>query len=91
MTTKALDCLVELRQSLPEAARETIVAIAENTAQHEVELDLTSEEERLIEKSREDFKHGRSLTMEEFSVDIATLFEERRRKDRGARRRGHAV
>jgi hypothetical protein len=70
MTTKTPDRVVELWPSLPEAARKTIVDIAERTSPRELPLDLTSEETRLLEQGQDDFKHGRTLTLDEFSADM---------------------
>jgi TRAP-type C4-dicarboxylate transport system substrate-binding protein len=80
MTIRTPDRVVELWPSLPEAARKTILDIAENTSPREVPLELSKEEERLIEQAQEDFRHGRVLTMDEFTSDMAAFVAELRQK-----------
>ncbi len=78
MTTKTPDRVVELWPSLPEATRRTIVDIAESIASREAPLNLTPDEERLLAQARDDFKHGRALTMDEFSAEMEAFMAELR-------------
>jgi hypothetical protein len=41
-----------------------------------MELSLTPEEERLIEQTRDDFKHGRALTLEQLNAEMGTFIAE---------------
>jgi hypothetical protein len=76
MKTNTLERIVELWPSLPETARATIVDIAESASPREMELDLTPEDERLIEQSREDFRQGRTLTLEQYRTEMDTFMAE---------------
>lgn len=76
MKTRALDRIVELWPSLPEATRASIVDIAETASPREMELDLTPEEERLIEQAQDDFKHGRTLTVAQYKDEMGTFMAE---------------
>lgn len=75
MSTKTLDRIVALWPELPEAARQSILDIAETHAPHETELELTPEEEGLILQGIDDFEHGRTLTLEEFEARSAAFME----------------
>jgi hypothetical protein len=83
MKTNTLERIVELWPNLPETARATIADIAENASPREVELDLTPEEERLIEQAQEDFRQGRTLTLEEFNAEMDVFMADQRRKANG--------
>jgi hypothetical protein len=85
MKTNALERIVELWPSLPETARATIADIAENASSGEMELDLTPDEERLIEQAQDDFKHGRTLTLEQFNAEMDTFMADQRQKASGQR------
>ena len=74
MSITTPDRLIELWPSLPQEAREQIVEIAESSVAEEGELELTPEEEVLLEQAREDFRLGRVLSMEEFKADLDQLF-----------------
>jgi TRAP-type C4-dicarboxylate transport system substrate-binding protein len=76
MKTNTLERIVELWPSLPETARATIADIAESASPREMELDLTPEEERLIEQAQDDFKHGRTLTLEQYRAEMDTFMAE---------------
>lgn len=68
MDTKSPDRVVELWPDLPEQARRAIVEIAEGTAGRP--LQMTPDEEALIEQAREDFLHGRTMSMVDFSSEM---------------------
>jgi hypothetical protein len=62
------EALATIQASLPALADEQVDALAEMVAawaQPQTPLDLTPEELAGIERSREDFKHGRTYTSEE--------------------------
>ena len=71
MTTITLDRIVELWPHLSDEAREKLVEIAEENAGGS--LQLTPEEERLIEQSREDFRQGRSVSLSEWRAELDTF------------------
>lgn len=71
MTAKTPDRIVELWPYLPEATRADIIARAESIATEAV--DFTAEELAGIERGREDFKHGRTLTAEQFDSKMDTF------------------
>jgi hypothetical protein len=78
MTTKTPDRVVELWPSLPEAARKTVVDIAERTSPREAPFELTPDEERLLEQGQEDFRQDRTQTLDEFSSDMDAFMAELR-------------
>jgi hypothetical protein len=78
MTTKTPDRVVELWPSLPEAARKTIVDIAERTSPREAPFELTPDEDRLLEQGQEDFRQDRTQTLDEFSSDMDAFMAELR-------------
>jgi hypothetical protein len=70
LKTNTVERIVELRPSLPETTRAAIADMAENAPQRELELDLTAEDDRLIEQAQDDFKHGRTLTLEQYKAKM---------------------
>ena len=80
MTIKTPDRVVELLPSLPEAARKVIVDIAETPSPREISFALTPDEERLLEQAQDGFKHGRTLSLEQFSAEMAAFMAGLRRK-----------
>jgi hypothetical protein len=78
MSTITPDRIVELWQSLSEEARVKLVAIAESIAEADTPLELTPEEELLLEQAREDFKHGRTLSLDELDAELDLVFDELR-------------
>ena len=74
MSTLTPDRIVELWPNLSEAAREKLVEIAESIAQADTPLTLSSAEEALLAQSREDFAHGRTVTLEDFKADLDAFF-----------------
>jgi hypothetical protein len=78
MPTKAPDRVVVLRPSLPEAARKTIVDIAERTSPREAPFEFTPDKERLLEQAQEDFRQDRTQTLDEFSSDMDAFMAELR-------------
>ena len=82
MSITTPDRIVELWPSLPQEARQQIVEIAESSVAGEAELELTPEEEVLLEQAREDFRLGRTVGMEEFKADLDQLFVDLRAKSK---------
>jgi hypothetical protein len=67
------EALAKIQASLPALADEQVDALAEMVAawaQPHDPLDLTPEELAGIERSREDFKHGRTLTDDEYQAEM---------------------
>ena len=79
MSTKTVERVVELWPDLPEPTRQIILELAEAHAAAEGELELTPEEERLLEQGLDDFKHGRTLTRDEFEARSAAFVESLRK------------
>jgi TRAP-type C4-dicarboxylate transport system substrate-binding protein len=80
MKTNTLERIMELWPSLPETTRAAIVDIAERASPSDADLELTPEEERLIEQAQDDFKHGRTLTLDQFNADMDAFIADQRRK-----------
>ena len=80
MSTITPERIVELWPSLSAEARRKIIEIAETHAKREATLDLTQDEEQLLARARDDFKHGRTLSMDEFRADMDTFMAGLRRK-----------
>ena len=76
MTITTPDRLIELWPSLPQEAREQIVEIAESSVAGEAELELTPEEEVLLEQAREDFRLGRTLSAKEYHAEMDLFMQE---------------
>jgi hypothetical protein len=70
MTILTPNRIVELWPSLPDAARRELIELAEINAGSSKPLDLTSEDERLLGQARDDFKQGRTLSMDEYRADM---------------------
>ena len=75
MDTKTPDRIVELWPILPEDARETLVKRAERTAGKAEPLVFLDEELAGIEQGRQDFKQGRTLSLQEYRTDMDAFFE----------------
>ena len=75
MDTKTPDRIAELWPILPDDAQEALVKLAERTADKAEPVDFSDEELAGIEKGREDFKHGRTLSMQEYRADMDAFFE----------------
>ena len=76
MSTVTPDRIVELWPHLSDEAREKLVEIAEEDAGDS--LQLTPEEERLIEQSREDFRQGRVLDEDEYRAEMDAFMQQLR-------------
>ena len=74
MSTITPDRIVQLWPSLSEEARKKLVEIAERIAEADVPLELSPDEEKLLEQAREDFKHGRSLSLDDYKADLDEFF-----------------
>jgi hypothetical protein len=84
MTTKTPDRIVELWPHLSEAARVDLITRAETIAAQadtpESVGEFTAEELAGIERGREDFKHGRTLSAEQFESNMDTFMSGLRQK-----------
>ena len=78
MSTNTPDRILELWPSLSDEARERLVEIAESIAGADVPLVLSSAEEQLLKQAREDFRHGRTQSLDDFKADLDVLFAELR-------------
>jgi hypothetical protein len=78
MTTKTPVRIVELWPDLSEAARADLLKRSEALAADAVAL--TAEELAGIERGREDFKHGRKLSAEQFDSNMDAFIDELRQK-----------
>jgi hypothetical protein len=72
---KDLDRVVELWPSLSDEARADIVDIVEGAVGQLTMRPLTTRELMMIEKSREDFKHGRTMTGDEVGKYFDAYFK----------------
>ena len=52
-----------------------IAAIMEADAGKEAPLNLSSEEERLLERARDDFRHGRALDADEYHAGMSAFMQ----------------
>ena len=82
MSTITPDRIVELWPSLSEEARAKLVGIAESIAEPDMPLDLSPEEELLLEQAREDFRQGRTISLDEYEAELDVLFDELRAKSK---------
>ena len=76
MSITTPDRIVELWPSLPQEARQQIVEIAESSVAGEAELELTPEEEVLLEQAREDFRLERVLSAKEYHAEMDLFMKE---------------
>ena len=75
MSTTTPERIVELWPSLPEAARERLVELAESIAVKAAPFDFTAEELAGIERGRDDFKHGRTSSLTDYRADMDAFFD----------------
>jgi hypothetical protein len=81
MITKTPDRIVELWPHLSEAARADLIARAETIAAAQPDAFVfTPEELAGIERGRQDFKHGRTLTVDQFESNMDTFMTGLRQK-----------
>jgi hypothetical protein len=83
MTVKSaqtIDRLVELWPHLPEAVRTELITRAETIAANTDSVPFTAEELAGIEQGREDFKHDRTLSVEQFESNMDAFMNELRQK-----------
>jgi hypothetical protein len=76
MTTKSaqtIDRLAELWPHLPEADRADLIKRAESLAADAAASLFTVEELAGIERGRQDFKHGRTLSADQFESSMDTF------------------
>ena len=66
MTTMTPERIVELWPSLTDAARRSLIDIAEGIAATPSKLALTDDERAAVERSRQDFRNGRVLSEDEY-------------------------
>jgi hypothetical protein len=74
MHTLTIDRIVELWPTLSEETKARLIEIAERCSDDEGLL-LTAEEEALLEQSREDFREGRVVSLEDLREDLAAFIE----------------
>ena len=82
MNTITPDRIVELWPSLSSEVRQKIVELAETGAAREAPLDLSHEEERLLSSARDDFRQGRTLSLEEYRAEMDAFMAGLRRTAR---------
>ena len=75
MSTITPDRIAELWPALSLEARRQIAAIVEADAGKEKPLNLSSEEERLLERARDDFRHGRALDADEYHAGMSAFMQ----------------
>ena len=80
MITKTPDRIVELWPHLSETARADLIARAETVAAQPDTFTFTPEELAGIERGRQDFKHGRTLTTDQFESNMDTFMTGLRQK-----------
>ena len=80
MSTTTPARIVELWPSLPEDARQMIVALAESSAANSGPYEFTAEELAGIERGREDFQNGRTSSLPEYRSDMEAFFKRLRTK-----------
>jgi hypothetical protein len=78
MTSRTPDRILELWPHLPEAARVDLITRAETIAAETGAF--TAEDLAGIEGGREDFKHGRTLTAEQFDSNMDAFMTGLRQK-----------
>ena len=78
MSTTTLDRIVQLWPRFSEEEREKLVEIAENIAEADTPLELSPDEELLLEQSCEGFGQGRTLSLDELDAELDVLFDELR-------------
>lgn len=69
-----------IEKALPAADEATLAAVAEllqnaSTGTDELPRELTPRELELIEQSKEDFRHGRTLSSDEYRADMSAFLE----------------
>ena len=74
MSTITPDRIIQLWPSLSEEAREKLVEIAESIAEADTPLELSPDEELLLKQAREDFKYGRTLSLDDYKADLDAFF-----------------
>ena len=82
MSTITLDRIVQLWPRLSEAERETLIEIAESIAEADSPLELSPEEELLLEQAREDFKQGRTISLDDYRAELNAFFDGLRAKSK---------
>jgi hypothetical protein len=75
MNTITPDRIVELWPNLSLEARQQISEIAESNGGKDKPLDLSQEEEKLLDRARDDFKHGRALDADEYHAEMSAFMK----------------
>jgi hypothetical protein len=75
MSTKDLERVIELWPSLSDEARADVVELAE-ASQQPAMRPLTRYELDMLERSREDFKHGRFMNADEYYQHMQEFLRE---------------
>ena len=74
--------IIELWPSLSQASREKLIAIAETIADTDTPLELSPGEEHLLAQARDDFKHGRTISLDGFKADLDGFFDDLRARSK---------
>jgi hypothetical protein len=75
MSTINLDRIIELWPTLSPEVRQRIGEIAERNAGGDIPLDLSDEEQQLLARARDDFKHGRALDTDEYHAEMSAFMQ----------------
>jgi len=75
MGTITPERIVELWPPLSQEARQKIAEIAEGDSSKDLPLELSDEEERLLARARDDFKHGRALNANEYHAEMSAFMQ----------------
>lgn len=78
MSIQTPDRIVELWPSLSPEARERLVRIAEGSANANSPLNLSEHDEQLLAQAREDFRLGRTISLDEYKAELDGYFTGRR-------------
>ncbi len=73
--------IVELWPALSDAQREALVDIAEAAASNEMGLVLTPDQAAALERSKDDFRAGRTHTFEEIEAQMDAMLRTMRVKE----------
>ena len=75
MGTITPERIVELWPPLSQEARQKIAEIAEGDSSNDLPLELSDEEERMLARARDDFKHGRALDADEYHAEMSAFMQ----------------
>ncbi len=75
MTTITPARIIELWPTLSPEARQRIAEIAESDSGKDVPFDLSVEEQQLLARARDDFKHGRALDTDDYHAEMSAFMQ----------------